>query len=569
MPDESTVNVSFGMEQSYIYSVLTSDISVADAILDLIDNSIDAARKDIQHKGGAQKGQHLPSSYAGYTINLSIDESGIAIQDNCHGIEEGLLTEKAFKLGARHEQNFSIGMYGVGLVRAYWKLGRSLEMVTDNTKNKFSLQVDRDKVLKAEHPVVPAAKSVSSGTASNIVCINELHSETLKDVSSTYWQEKFFQRVSRIFGLCISKGLQITINKVTVPEFGPEIREEIKPLLAGQTFHTDDGVKIRIKVGAHQDYIFPGEPGHNARKNSKYTKEFGWYVVCNDRIVMTAARTEAVGWTSEWHSEYNGFLGWAYLECSDAKKLPWNSKKTDLILDHEVQRVLAVSLNEFSDRYRSINSEWRYDDGEKKPQKPKAEPEAKKEDMRAKKSTPPSKPSKPRKGKKPDHTKDDYFVLLPCEVYSSNPRVKDLVHEAHTLLIYEAPYASALLLRACAETIVTDFLKRKGHYQAHLDDHWGAIDELRASETPPRPALTARQRGDRTPTFRDSLDWVNAHPEVFEDKERREAMRSLQHFLSDLKVLNGITHENATISDSEIIRTFRNRVFPLINVMLQ
>ncbi|WP_308909471.1 ATP-binding protein [Pseudokordiimonas caeni] len=580
MADTGFVDVDFDIERDYIYSALVADISVTDAILDLIDNSIDAARKNLQSKSVAAGVNHLPTSYSGYSIDLTVDQHGITVEDNCHGLEEDLLTKRAFKLGARHEQNFSIGMYGVGLVRAFWKLGNSLEMVSDNGDALYSLQVDRSDVLRSEKPVVPARKVASKGKPANTICINDLHPSTVKDVSNSHWREQFFKQVSKTFGLCIAKGLAITINNVPVPQFGPKIRRDIKHLMAGQTFSTDEGVSIKIEVGVHQDYRYSGEPGHNARKNAKFTKEFGWYVVCNDRMVLTAARTPAVGWTSEWHSEYNGFLGWVYLESADAKRLPWNSKKTDLILDHEVQRVLAASLRAFSDGFRSVNSKFRYDrDVEPTDQKPTTgspSPQPPRPTVPATPKPPQgggtgSKPGTPRgsKPKRPDHSKDNYSLLLPCHISTKNRRVRDLVHEAQSLLIYEFPYAGALLLRSCAETVVVDYLVRKRLYQRHLSEHWGLIDNARASEIPPRPPMDAKQKNDKIPTFRETLTWLSNNPEAFEDQDRRLAMRSLQHFMKDLQVLNGLTHENGTISDSEQIRSFRNRVFPLIEIMLK
>lgn len=580
MADINSVDVNFGMERDYVFNALISDISVSAAILDLIDNSIDAARKNIQSQSSNDKELTLPSSYNNYEINISVTEKNIIVSDNCHGIEEDLLTEKAFRLGAKHQQNFSIGMYGMGLVRAFWKLGNTLKVQTDNGVNKFDLIAKRSDILANDNPIIPATKTSSSGDILNIVAIESLHSNTLKDINNTAWQNSFFKHVSKVFGICISKGLKINVNGGPVPEFGPAIRQDIKPLLAGHSYTTDNSVKIKINVGVHHKYKYTGEASHNARDNKKITKEFGWYVVCNDRIVLVASRSPVVGWTTEWHSEYNGFLGWVFLEADNAGDLPWNSMKTDLVLDHDVQRELADALKKFSDSFRRTNSKYRFEGDpnnqttmaakNSKPQKTLSTKKA----STQKAASPSTTTSSAKAGgkniipKKPEHTKDNYFVLIPCDVHSNNPRVRDLVNEAQSLLIPNHPYAAAMLLRACTETILTDFLRRKNFYTKLLDDNWNRINETRSKEMPPRPPLTTQQQNDKIPTFNETLIWVTKNSEVFNKQDRQAALRSLQHFQKDLKVLNGITHENGTLSDSEQIRTFRNRVFPSLQIML-
>jgi len=64
------------------------------------------------------------------------------------------------------------------------------------------------------------------------------------------------------------------------------------------------------------------------------TGYYGWFVLCNDRVVLPANRTERTVWGDEgfprWHYQYNGFMGMVLFHTSDPNLLPWTTTKRDV-----------------------------------------------------------------------------------------------------------------------------------------------------------------------------------------------------------------------------------------------
>ncbi|MFM9597788.1 hypothetical protein ACKI1O_51850, partial [Streptomyces scabiei] len=79
--------------------------------------------------------------------------------------------------------------------------------------------------------------------------------------------------------------------------------------------------KLKAKYGVNNPLIKDGSP-------------FGWYVICNDRVIEMAVREgEDYGWSKAWHNEYNGFLGHIRFNSRSVDLLPWDSTKTKIVTE--------------------------------------------------------------------------------------------------------------------------------------------------------------------------------------------------------------------------------------------
>jgi hypothetical protein len=106
--------------KQFFVSMLTRDISLADAILDLVDNCLDGALRF------ANNGE---VDYTKHFVKITLADEFFAIKDNCGGIPRDVAKNYAFKMGRepddeRDSDNETIGMYGVGMKRAIFKMGR-------------------------------------------------------------------------------------------------------------------------------------------------------------------------------------------------------------------------------------------------------------------------------------------------------------------------------------------------------------------------------------------------------------------------------------------------------------
>lgn len=101
----------------FIY-MLTRDIDVRPAIVELIDNSIDGAKKIRKDKG-----------YKGLFIKISMSQDKFIIEDNCGGIDIETAQKYAFQFGRSSDREndlhgYFTGIFGIGMKRALFKLGK-------------------------------------------------------------------------------------------------------------------------------------------------------------------------------------------------------------------------------------------------------------------------------------------------------------------------------------------------------------------------------------------------------------------------------------------------------------
>lgn len=125
-----------GPTKRFFVSMLTRDIELNDAILDLIDNCVDGAMRQRRGKLAGTK------PFAGSTAELKLSKSEFKISDNCGGIPEDYV-EDAFSLGRPNIQKDgdlpTIGMYGIGMKRAIFKIGNEATVVSNSQDGHFSV----------------------------------------------------------------------------------------------------------------------------------------------------------------------------------------------------------------------------------------------------------------------------------------------------------------------------------------------------------------------------------------------------------------------------------------------
>src|SRR5690348_9458536 len=90
---EEITSVRSTPAKSFFVSMLTRDIELADAILDLLDNCVDGALRSRTEELTAK------DSLEEYWAHIDFDETMFRIEDNCGGIPWKLAKDYAFCLG--------------------------------------------------------------------------------------------------------------------------------------------------------------------------------------------------------------------------------------------------------------------------------------------------------------------------------------------------------------------------------------------------------------------------------------------------------------------------------------
>src|SRR5438309_5561732 len=102
--------------KSLFINMLTRDISLADCIVDLLDNSVDGI-KELRKR--TNQPAPTENEYAGFWVEVEFSKDRFHISDNCGGIPVQVAIDYAFRCGRRDEddqelaESHTIGLYGI------------------------------------------------------------------------------------------------------------------------------------------------------------------------------------------------------------------------------------------------------------------------------------------------------------------------------------------------------------------------------------------------------------------------------------------------------------------------
>ena len=316
--------------KDFFVRMITKDISLEDCLLDLVDNCLDGARRTIVAKGNV--GNNL-ESYEGFHTELHIGAEEFRIKDNCGGISIDDAIDYAFHFGRRPdapaEQGFSIGLYGIGMKRAILKIGRIIEIHSSTNAEAFSCNIDVDSWLMHnawEFDMDDAERIETTGT---VIRIQKLHKGIADEFADTHFLNRLARTVARDYSRFIEKGFRILINGENVEGHRYSVRagEDFQPFR--KSYEDEDGVLVDIRAG-----MAAPPPDNNEPTDRAETGYDGWFVYCNDRVVLAANKTDRTVWGDEgftrWHPQYNGFMGTVFFHGDDANRLPWTTTKRDV-----------------------------------------------------------------------------------------------------------------------------------------------------------------------------------------------------------------------------------------------
>ncbi|MEQ8903428.1 MAG: ATP-binding protein [Roseovarius sp.] len=333
--------------KAFFVDMLVRDIPLERAVLDLVDNCIDGAKR--QHP------EDEPN-FGGLFATIRMDAEHFEIADNCGGFDVDTARDYAFRFGRPDQAkstDYSIGQFGVGMKRALFKFGRYFEVHSTTLTQRWSMTVDVDKWEEDEGNWFFDFTKIEDGTFSaddvgTRILVKNLRPEVARQFSSEFFRRQLsemirsHQRQFLAFGLAIDfEGAHLTNTELRIRsggQFSPAIEE------FALEEDTDTPVKVRILAGVSESS----------------PSGAGWYIVCNGRVILSANRSEATGWNSvseqkdgipKYHNQYARFRGVVFFSCRNSKKLPWNTTKTGL---DESAAVWQVTYPKMLDHTRTV-----------------------------------------------------------------------------------------------------------------------------------------------------------------------------------------------------------------------
>ena len=334
--NQNTVISAYPTKELFI-SMLIKDITLRDAIGDLLDNSVDGA---LRLRGG--------DSYEELWVKIELNAKNgyFKIADNCGGIPVAVARDYAFCFGrpeGSENTPHSVGLFGIGMKRALFKLGKKFRVESVTSTSSFTMEVDVERWKKhdkegresdwafefdkfredEEHP------EDKWGT---IITVTELHKDVQESLGMDNDVSELIEELQMEHLYNIDKGLKIQVQEQRLEAKQLELltSEEIKP---AYWENSDSPLHIRIYAGVSE----------------QESSNTGWYIFCNNRLVVGPEKM--LGWGTkkpflipEYHSQFYRFRGYVLLKAENPKYLPWNTAKNGMDEDSGAYKTIFQQI---------------------------------------------------------------------------------------------------------------------------------------------------------------------------------------------------------------------------------
>ena len=269
--------------KEFFVNMLVRDILLKQAIIELIDNSIDGARSIREN-----------NEYKGLEIVVKFNGERFEIEDNCGGIPVDVAANYAFRFGrpksVQSSNTETTGIFGIGMKRALFKIGKNFAIHSTTRTSEFDLELDVENWLSKEDWDFEFAsykeninnEGVKTGTK---IVVTNLNEDIAGELCSQEFETELIEHVQRRVGLDIAYGIAITVNEKTLIGNNISLINNEEGIKVVKEDYDDDGVNVQILGG-----IAP-------REGKNYPPEkAGWYIYCNGRLVVAADKSSLTTW---------------------------------------------------------------------------------------------------------------------------------------------------------------------------------------------------------------------------------------------------------------------------------
>jgi hypothetical protein len=358
----------------FIY-MLIKDIELIPSVVDLVDNSVDAARIHLEatlapSQGGEGAGEAagIPAAgnatpqdrdLTGYWVKISAGPDRFEISDNCGGIPLDTAERYAFRFGRPEDfpgSPLAVGQFGVGMKRALFKLGTQFTVSSVAEGSRFILPVNVEEwardldprwrfVFSEADADYSPADGVTKGTS---IQVDRLHPSVAEDFASMGVQGDLRIDLELRHQSALEAGMAMTLNDEPLRPSRPELAlsDEISPIHIIQTLNGDGG-SVRMELFAGISRAIDADPGDDIEPEEYQTvPEAGWYLFCNNRLLLAGDTSDLTGWgdgANAYHPQYRSFRGFVYLD-GDSRLLPWNTTKTSVDRDSRIFRLTKAQM---------------------------------------------------------------------------------------------------------------------------------------------------------------------------------------------------------------------------------
>lgn len=263
-----------------------------DALLDIVDNSLDA--------GASRIDLTIKDVSGGKGTDFVID-----IQDNGSGMDEEKLKE-ALRLGSQREYNpEDLGRFGVGLVTAGLSIGRSIRVLTRKEgRPAYDALMDLDTIAKHNQFLIELRPAMAKDAMQRlpdqgtIVSLSKV--DRINDRNLSRFQERLREAVGRVYRNYIARAenpVKFYVGNRLVKAVDPLLLDhELTQVKLDTDINFAPGKTAHLKVVELPDLgLLDAEVGITARNS-------GFYLVRNGREIAAAETFGFAGLESRHHS---------------------------------------------------------------------------------------------------------------------------------------------------------------------------------------------------------------------------------------------------------------------------
>ena len=355
--------------KEFFVDMLTRDIDLNDAILDLLDNCLDGVVRVL----GKKRSRDDVEYYKGFKAEITISGTQFILRDNCGGIPRDVAEEKAFRMGRPKDETNedlpTVGIYGIGMKRAIFKIGSEGEVITKNSSKAYSVKIPKNWVESdvwefqiEDLDSVP--EFIDSGGTS--IEIQTLHPAIASRLNSEDSIKNFIQNLNRAiqssYSLIIEKGFEICVNGTPITANPTQLlisEKGIKPFVYERQY---DDVSVKLIIGFYAPILSDDEIDE-INDFRRTTADAGWTIICNDRVVLYNDKTHLTGWgeagVPNYHTQFIGIRGIVFFQSNNPKNLPMTTTKRGVDLASPIYADVKEHMREGLKMFTSYTNRWK------------------------------------------------------------------------------------------------------------------------------------------------------------------------------------------------------------------
>lgn len=359
----------------FFVDMLTRDIELIDAVLDLLDNCLDGAMRSTAAAAASEK------PYEGFSADINFNADQFTIVDNCGGIPKDIAMESAFRMGRADSNRDSdiptVGVYGIGMKRSIFKLGEHSEITSHSGQDAFKVTIDKDWMNNDDAWTIPLTEIEEEAIKGTRICVTSLRA----GVSRAFSKESNFEKdltdvIASHYAYIIKKGFTVIvngakiINDIEILNYEDEFYNNENASLAPFLYRNDDidGVSVKLAIGFYRG--LPSEDEEDQATEGKLeSKKAGWTIICNDRVVLHNDKTRLTGWgeagVPQYHTQFIGIAGVVIFQSNTPSKLPIKTTKRGVDANSEIYSIVKEFMREGLKTFTDFTNKWKSKNFEK------------------------------------------------------------------------------------------------------------------------------------------------------------------------------------------------------------